>query len=63
MHECKLPLNKYTNGTTTFLKRDIDNQNSHNLSTCIANRIERDIQESDIAMIKMKHFSQKKSLA
>jgi hypothetical protein len=31
-------------------------QDSHNLSTSIANKIERDIQASDIAMIKMKHF-------
>jgi hypothetical protein len=33
-------------------------QDSHNWSTSIANKIERDIQASDIAMIKMKHFSQ-----
>jgi hypothetical protein len=37
----------------------MDKQDSHNLGTSIANKIERDIQASDIAMIKMKHFSQK----
>jgi hypothetical protein len=37
----------------------MDKQDSHNLGTSIANNIERDIQASDIAMIKMKHFSQK----
>jgi hypothetical protein len=34
-------------------------QDSHNMSTSIANKIERDIQASDIVMIKMKYFSQK----
>jgi hypothetical protein len=37
----------------------MDKQDSHNLSTSIANKIERDIQASNITMIKMKHFSQK----
>jgi hypothetical protein len=36
----------------------IDKQGSHNLSTSIANKIERDIQASEIAMNKMRHFSQ-----
>jgi hypothetical protein len=37
----------------------MDKQDSHIMSTSIANKIERDTQASDIAMIKMKNFSQK----
>jgi hypothetical protein len=43
----------------SMLNWDIDKQDSHNLSTSIANKIERDIQASDIAINKVKHFSQK----
>jgi hypothetical protein len=39
-----------------MLKRDIDTQDSHTLSTSIANKIDRDTQACDIARIKMKHF-------
>jgi hypothetical protein len=42
-----------------MLKRDIDKQDSHTLSTSIANKIDRDIQACDIAMIKMRHFHKK----
>jgi hypothetical protein len=49
---------KYTKEHYNILK-DIDKQDSHNLSTSITNKIERDIQASDIAMINVKHFSQK----
>jgi hypothetical protein len=41
-----------------MLKCDLDKQDSHNLSTSIANKIEREIQASDIAMNKVRHFSQ-----
>jgi hypothetical protein len=36
----------------------MDKKDSHNLSTSIANKIERDIQASDNDMVKMTHFSQ-----
>jgi hypothetical protein len=38
-------------------------QDSHNLSISIATKIERDIQASDIAMMKMKYFFTEVSLS
>jgi hypothetical protein len=49
---------KYKKSTTTCKNLDIDKQDSYTLSTTIANKIERDIQASDIAMNKVRHFSQ-----
>jgi hypothetical protein len=42
-----------------MLTKDIDKQDSHTLSTSIANKIDRYTQTCDIGKIKMKHFSQK----
>jgi hypothetical protein len=59
VYKCKHVLLKYTKSTTTCQNWVIYKHDSHNLSTSITNKIDRNIQACDIAMIKMNHFSRK----
>jgi hypothetical protein len=56
MQECASQIDK---DHYNMLKRDIDKLDCHKFSTSITNNIDRDIQACDIAMIKIKQFSQK----